>query len=1016
MKISSFVPIHNRSSYSLLRGCLNPVDIVEQASLAGFSAVGMVDINNFYGMVRFRSSARNFCIKPLSGVAIVPPSGPRFTALCLTRQGFGRANELVTAVLREGPWDPVNDLLEKGWKGLYILSEDRDFLSRLRERGSSNLYTALFHGKPFHRLALWGRKAGIPPMALNDAVCKTRRDQQLFKILRAIDLNTTVDTLDPGELLRPEHEMVEADAMERFFSAIPEALENGMKFARQAEQFLLPQHYVFPAFQGLTEPEAFRQLQGLCIEGVRRRYGQVRGDIQKRLEYELSIIRRKGFSSYFLVVHNIVRRFPRTCGRGSSASSIVAYLLGITHVDPLTSNLFFERFLNMGRMDPPDIDVDFPWDEREQALRYVFKTYPGASAMVADHVTFGPRSSLREPARAFGFEEEEINALQRQRSMGRWERVPPYLRWAAARLRGMVRHIGTHPGGVVITPGKITDYTHIQTSPLGFPVIAWEKDGAEEAGLVKIDLLGNRSLGVLRDTIALVNHRHESGNPAEEGERGADGPISWENFHPLKDAATRELIEAGDTLGVFYVESPATRQLLRKMGVGDYEHLVIASSIIRPAANAYINEFVRRLHSAPYDPLHPTVAETLKETYGIMVYQEDVSRVAIDSCGFTPEEADGLRKILSKKDRQTKVEKYREQFFQKGLKQGLSGRVLRTLWDGIRSFEGYSFCKAHSASYALVSYKCAWLKRYYPLEFLVSVINNGGGFYSRQVYLNAVRRMGFTILGPCVNRSDRRFTACGGALRVGLSQLREVSASYIQRLLDEREIHGPFTSFRDLIVRTEPGFGDIRIIVRSGAADSSAGGLTRPQMLWSYFHRSREEDLFGGPGVPDCIGDYDLKVMLADEVKTMDLLISCHPLEFYENRIRQVLKGGDIPTRISSGHIHEYPGRRISIGGTLVTEKEVLTKKRKMMSFVSFEDPEGIFETVVFPDVYNRLLERLYTGYGFLVIGKVEEKFGVYQIQVDDVVPLDKGAVSFGQHNRWYMPAYRVSQITLTDN
>jgi DNA polymerase-3 subunit alpha/error-prone DNA polymerase len=275
MKISSFVPIHNRSSYSLLRGCLNPEDIVEQASLAGFSAVGMVDINNFYGMVRFRSSARNFCIKPLSGVAIVPPSGPRFTALCLTRQGFGRANELVTAVLREGPWDPVNDLLEKGWKGLYILSEDRDFLSRLRERGSSNLYTALFHGKPFHQLALWGRKAGIPPMALNDAVCKTRRDQQLFKILRAIDLNTTVDALDPGELLRPEHEMVEADAMERFFSAIPEALENGMN---RQNSFFFPSITYSPPSGGspnLKHSDSFGRYASRGYAGVTDRFAGI---------------------------------------------------------------------------------------------------------------------------------------------------------------------------------------------------------------------------------------------------------------------------------------------------------------------------------------------------------------------------------------------------------------------------------------------------------------------------------------------------------------------------------------------------------------------------------------------------------------------------------------------------------------------------------------------------------------------------------------------------------------------
>ena len=342
----------------------------------------------------------------------------------------------------------------------------------------------------------------------------------------------------------------------------------------------------------------------LCEQGADRRYGGMSHDIRARLDYELAIIRDKGFASYFLVVRDIVQQCPRTCGRGSAASSIVSYLLGITHVDPLRYNLFFERFLNKGRKDPPDIDVDFPWDERERILKYVFAKYEGRAAMVANHVTFGPRSAIRDPAKALGLSEEATAELVRAFRHGRFDDIPSYIREAASRIRGFPRNLGTHCGGVVITPGPITDYTHVQTSPLGYPLLAWEKDATEEAGLVKIDLLGNRSLAVLRDALELVERNH--------GVR-----LEWESFDPLADTATADLIASGQTLGVFYVESPATRQLLTKMRKGDYENLVIASSIIRPAANHYIQTFVKRLHGARLPALpSPHRADTIGDLRG----------------------------------------------------------------------------------------------------------------------------------------------------------------------------------------------------------------------------------------------------------------------------------------------------------------------------------------------------------------------------------------------------------------
>ena len=764
-----------------------------------------------------------------------------------------------------------------------------------------------------------------------------------------------------------------------FFSALPDALYQARLLARDAACSLFPGSYVFPSFQGMTAAEEFQRLRSLCMRGIRRRYGAQTPAIRRRLNHELDIIRRKGFAGYFLVVQDIVARCPRTCGRGSSAASIVSYLLEITHVDPLAYDLFFERFLNMGRMDPPDIDVDFPWDEREKTLDYVFSAYAGQAGMVADHVTFGARSALREAARAFGIPEPDIGPLAEAFRMGE-SGLPSYLSAAARRLQGLPRHLGTHPGGVVISPGPITEYTHIETSPLGRPVIAWEKDGTEEAGLVKIDLLGNRSLGVLRDTLNLTASL-----------RAGEPPLEWSSFNPLGDERTREMIEEGDTLGVFYVESPATRQLLKKMQCGDYSHLIIASSIIRPAANRSIKAFIERLRGASYDHLHPAVEKVLAETRGIMVYQEDVARVAIAVCGYSPAEADSLRKVLSKKERSLRLPSFREDFFRRGRQRGVSEKVLSELWEGVLSFEGYSFCKAHSASYALVSYRLAWLKARYPLEFYCAVINNGGGFYSRQVYLNALSRAGFPILPPDVNRSSGAYSVerreyPEGALRTGLCQLKGVEDSCLRRILKERHSRGPFADFQDFLMRLNPSLPDIRGLIRSGSLDGIADGVHRPGLFWHYFHISSHPELFVAPAPPTSLRDYPEQVKLQDELDTLGLLISRRPAELLQIPERMNTPGGVLT---NSGSIERFVGKRVALPSVLVTGKEVRTRTKKEMCFLSFEDREGMYETVLFPEVYQRLYSRICRFCAFLVIGTVEREFGVVQLRVEELEPLD---------------------------
>ncbi len=603
----------------------------------------------------------------------------------------------------------------------------------------------------------------------------------------------------------------------------------------------------------LSREEAFEILKQRSYEGSIRRYGAITRPVQERLDRELGIIRAKGFAEYFLVVADIVTRSPRTCGRGSAAASLVSYALGITHVDPVRYDLYFDRFLNMGRVDPPDIDVDFAWDERDDVIAHVLSVYgEERAAMVCNHLCFRGRASVREVAKVYGLPEDEIAAVTKR--LGRFwaagsaeemirlhplfkdvrlERPwPDILRWAS-RLEGRPRHLSVHCGGVVIVPDAIWDHVPIQPSAKGVNVIHWEKDQTEDAGLVKIDLLGNRSLAVIRDTLASVEEHHGV-------------TIAYDRFNPLEDLRARELIRRGDTVGVFYVESPAMRQLQEKTLTGDFERLVVHSSIIRPAANAYIREYVRRLRGGAYRTIHPLLDDLMPETFGIMVYQEDVAKVAIAMAGFDAASADDLRKVLSKKHKEKRLADYRQRFHAGAAARSFERGVAEAVWEMILSFGGYSFCKPHSASYALVSFKSAYLRAHYPAEFMAAVISNQGGYYSTFAYISECRRMGLTILPPDVNASGIPYTGSNGSIRVGLMQIQTMKEASREAVLEGRR-EGPYRSLEDFLARAEVDPADVRLLILAGAFDSIAGGRSRPELMWRWA-------LWNGGRLPEAAG------------------------------------------------------------------------------------------------------------------------------------------------------------------
>lgn len=1012
--MSRFVHLAVHSHYSLMRGTASPEELCAAAARRGIDRLALTDTDGVYGMVRFWEVARAAGIRPILGAQARGADG---SAFCLVKNDAGYATlcRLLTRRHLEPGFRLAEGLAER--EGLVVLTASIPLLRDLAAGGTRDLYLALSTGDgapgATHSLARL-REAmgmGIPPAAVGDVHFVNPADWEMHRLLRAIALNATRDRVPPEDLaargawLRPPEEM------ERLFSFCPEAVENTGRIAEECLREEPPWgRLIFPRFRGRDPGAAFALLKERSEAGVIRRYGEIGPAARARLDYELAVIREKHFADYFLVVEEIVKQSPRTCGRGSAAASLVSYALGITHVDPLRHDLYFDRFLNPGRKDPPDIDVDFCWDERDDILKYVFETYGhGQAAMISNHVTLRPRAAVREVAKVYGLPAAEIGSVTsrlsryggpgdpeeavRSAPLFRGLHLPPpwpeILRWAK-RIGGCPRNLSVHCGGVVIAPDGVDRHVPVQMAAKGVRVVQWEKDQAEEAGLVKIDLLGNRSLAVIRDALAAVRRNH-----------GAE--IRQDAFSPLDDPATLALMRDGKTMGVFYVESPAMRQLQQKTRRGDFEHLVIHSSMIRPAANEYIREYVRRLRGGAYRSLHPILDEVLSETHGIMCYQEDVAKVAMRMAGFSTVEADGLRKVLSRKWPGRRVEDYRRRFFEGTRDRGVDPEVAGKVWEMILSFSGYSFCKPHSASYALVSFQSCYLKAHYPAEFIAAVISNQGGYYSTFAYVSEARRMGLDVLLPDVNASEKQYTGVTfpgggppppglrGAVRVGLMQVKGLKEAAVQALLEERRRRGPFRSLPDFLARVDADPSDARLLIRSGCFDSVAGLHSRPALAWRlYAHADRkaskgklQRSLFE-PERPDLPEppEADGEKILRDEADTLGFLLSRHPLTLY----RRALAGiRCVPAKDLGRHV----GRRITALGWLITGRLVETRKGEPMEFLSFEDTTGIYETTFFPRAYDRFCRILTSTRPFLLSGKVEEDYSALTLTVEEAHPLE---------------------------
>ncbi|MBD3346722.1 MAG: DNA polymerase III subunit alpha [Chitinivibrionales bacterium] len=965
--------------YSILRGVHTPEALCVYAKKNGYSSIALTDRNNLYALPLFLDLCEKHGLKPIIGAELYH-DGVSALVYAHGNRGYSNLCRIITHKHCSKSFDLAGEL-KAHFSGLTMATRDTSLLMELHRK-----LPVYYRITSLKRLPEAVRGCGIPALIVPWAAFITPEDYALHRLLRAIDNNTSLSRLPEEDCIPENAVIVPWEELRARFAVFEDAVAATEHFAGSLiskTDFGAP---IMPEFNSDEPPPEL--LRRKAYEGAHYRYPELTRKITDRLEYELGVIEKKRYVSYFLVVDDIVKQSPRTCGRGSGAASLVAYCLGITNVDPIRYNLMFERFISPERKDPPDIDVDFAWDERDDVLDYVFEKYTGKhAAMVATHQTFGPRMALRETARVYGMTESEISTvtgkipfLAMAAPMG-YEieevfRLHPKLRdipldppWPeiiriAQRLLKMPRGIGTHCGGVIITPMEIASVAPVQISAKGYPIIQWEKDGAERMGLVKIDLLGNRSLAVIRDTLANLKQEKISINEQ-----------AWE---PAHDPSTQRLLARGKSIGVFYVESPSMRLLQEKTGRGDFEHLVIHSSIIRPAANKWINEYIDRLKGKPWKQIIPPLSELLKDSYGILVYEEDVTRVAMAVAGFSYEHADKLRKLVTRQKSEEAVARYQRAFFE-GVKQK---RILldhgKQIWEMILHFGGYSFCKPHSASYCRISYQSAWLKAHYPAPFMAAVMSNYGGFYTTQAYISESQRLGIHVYPPDVNASEDRFIARGNSISVGLCQIKGLSSTAKERILNRRHEGRLFRNVNDFLERCSIDESDAEHLVKAGALDSLSPKHNRPQIFWQMrcFYRSFNEE----KSVPR-FRSFSRLQLLRFEYGASGFLTACHPIQLVSHR--------RIPNTIKISMINKSKVNRFVVfSGWCVTSKTVATKSGESMQFVTFEDETGICETVLFPDAYTIFVRYLTWQEAFWVRGKVVDDHGAIIVEVRSIAPL----------------------------
>ena len=1021
----SFVHLHTHSYYSLLNGLASPEALIIAAKKHGMKALALTDRNALYGAVEFYALAREHNIKPVIGAELMV-DGMCCVLLVQNRQGYQNLCRLISrGHLRGGHlrFKLSGDDLIKHKDGLILLSGGQGgFINHLLKNGdiggaaryarrmknifAGDFYLELQHYGPADtllniRVRDLAAENGIPLLATNDVYFLTAGDWALRRTLRAIDKNICTDQVDdagsPGQYFKS------AQQMRALFKAFPGATDNSAYIAARCNFEFDLDRPVFPAVSLPPGKTAADQLREKSFEGAGDRYPALKPNVIRRLEYELDVIGKLGFAGYFLIVKDIVDFCSRAhipcVGRGSAADSLVAYCLHITQVDPLRHDLYFERFLNPERRDPPDIDLDISWKSRDRVVDYVYKKYGAEhTAMICTFNTLQSRSVLREVARTFGLPEVEIAKITRHlphHPLGQIEQtmdtvpelhalrssLPLYkeILRTAARLTGLPRHLSVHPGGVIIAPDKLSRYAPVEVAGKGIVIAQYDMHSIKRLGLVKMDLLGVRGLSILTDCIRDVSADASRQRARSFSGRGVPdfffknsrelSPLDLRTI-PEDDPAVTAFIRSGHTLGCFQLESPAMRGLLKKMAIESVDDVIVAVALIRPGASGsgMKDVYIRRragLEAATY--LHPALKPALRETFGVIIYQEQVLRIARHVAGLSYARGDSLRRAMSKsRDRKDFKSVYRD-FIDGAINHGLDAESAETLWQHLARFTGYGFNKAHAATYGVIAYQSAFLKYYFPVAYMCAVLNNHGGFYSKAAYVEEARRMRIRLLPPDVNYSDAWFTCENDAIRCGLAPVFELTERTLQAILRERK-QQLFSGLYDFIRRTRAGQKETLHLIKAGAMGSLHPSAPQLLMQAQLFYKNKGrtvlvEYVSGRSMLPP----WSARQKIINELEMLDFTITDHPLALFEADV-------DLESFVKSCDLERYNRQTVRCIGWPVTGRRVKTNGGRYMKFLTLEDRYGLFEVVLFPDTYDRFGMLLDKRLPYIITGRVQSR------------------------------------------
>lgn len=976
--------LNTHSYFSFKYGIISTDVLLEEAQSRGISAFALTDINSTAGCMRFIRDASKYGVKPIVGVDFRNGTKQQFVAIAKNNEGFQEINIFLSKHLHENTELPHQ---APPFDNVYIIYPFSTSLTH-------SLLTHEYIGVRPHevlKISFSKWKDQLDKLVMFPTISfRDKCDFNIHRLLRAIDNNTLLSKLGKEQEGSLSDQLYSKSELLDQYSNTPQIVQNTKKIINECSiHFEFGDKYPHKNIQTYTgsSEDDYRLIRQKCMEGILYRYPNPTYKIYKRLATELQIISQKGFVSYFLVNWDIIKYALKKeyfyVGRGSGANSIVAYLLRITDVDPIELDLYFERFINLYRKNPPDFDIDFSWRDRDDITRYIFERFGyDHVSLLATYNTFKFKAAVRELGKVCGLPPHEISILSSidrdnlKTAIKNYDGLARSVLKYAFLMGGIPSHLSVHASGIIIAEKPIYHFTATSMPPKGFPITHFDMVEAEDAGLFKFDILSQRGLSKIKDTLAIVKYN----NPNDED-------IDIHNTKKFfKDEKVKNLLRNGRAIGCFYVESPAMRMLLKKLRADHYLGLVAASSVIRPgvAKSGMMREYILRFRIPERrKEAHPILANLMPETYGVMVYQEDVIKVAHYFAGLTLGEADRLRRGMSGKYRsRDEFKEVERQFFISCKKMGHDEKLTHDVWYQIMSFAGYAFAKGHSASYAIESYQCLYLKAHYPLEYLVSVINNGGGFYGIDLYIHEARIHGGSIEAPCINTSQNETIIKGKTIYLGFHIVKELESQTIAEILDKRGYYDSFKSLEQFVDCVTISLEQLKIIVRIGAFKTIEPNkkkvLWQAHLLLSKVSKHTTPTLFQSK-----VKKYKLPTLYHDprEDGFDEMEILHFPLKDPFTLIKKYPGQGVI----LAAEMTKYKNKLVTILGYLITQKRAKTSNSKNMSFGTFIDQAGDFiDTVHFPP---SLSQYPFRGKGVYEIkGKVVEEFDFVSIEVTSMI------------------------------